>query len=123
MSFVCNYCDNEQVVLSVQKDYIVIESCKCNGIAKRISRFLDGFPSWHRACLEGKDTSIRLILHGSWGWFLETKNKSYFKFVSYTWRHRVRLWIGIDGNMGGGEYTFKKVKFRGRLHNFLNWML
>ena len=66
---------------------------------------------------------VRRVLHGDWGWFLETKNKDVFKFIRYTWRHRIRLWIGINGNMGGGEYIFKRVKFRGRLHNFLNRML
>ena len=65
----------------------------------------------------------RRVLHGDWGWFLETKNKAVFKFIRYTWRHRIRLWIGIDGNMGGGEYTFKRVKFRGRLHRLLNRVL
>ena len=65
----------------------------------------------------------RRVLHGDWGWFLETKNKAAFKFIRYTWRHRIRLLIGIDGNMGSGEYTFKRVKFRGRLHMLLNKVL
>lgn len=66
----------------------------------------------------------KLTLHGDWGWFRETKNKSlYFEFVRYTWRHWIRLKIGIDGYMGRGEWTFKRVKFRGRLHRFLNWIL
>ena len=69
-----------------------------------------------------KPPEPKLVLHGDWGWFLETKNKSHFEFVRYTWRHRIRLWIGLDGKVGR-EWSFKRIKFRGKLHYFLNKVL
>ena len=65
----------------------------------------------------------KLVPYEGWGWFLECKIKSqWFEFVRYTWRHRIRLWIGLNGKIGR-EWVFKRVKFRGRLHRFLNKVL
>jgi len=60
-------------------------------------------------------TKPRLVLRGDSTWFIETKDKSTLIFVAHTWRHHVRLLIGIDGYMGDGEYVFRRgrVRFRG----------
>ncbi len=62
---------------------------------------------------------VRKVLYGDWGWFLESRNKEYFRFLRYTWRHRIRLLIGLNGRIGS-EYAFKNVKFRGKWHKWLN---
>ncbi len=69
-----------------------------------------------------KRKKLKVIRHGDWGWYLETKDKSVFEFLGYTFRHQVRLWIGLNGYMGD-EWIFKGTKFRGRLHHLLNWII
>lgn len=44
-------------------------------------------------------------------------------FIGYTWKHRIRLLIGLDGKLQTGEYSFKRVRHRTRLHRFLNYFL
>ena len=67
-----------------------------------------------------KPEEAKLVLYGDWGWFLVRKRSNpTLQFVGYTWRHRIRLWIGLDGKIGR-EWCFKRVKFRGKLHKFLN---
>jgi hypothetical protein len=66
------------------------------------------------------------ILHGDSWWYRKTGvEEAPIVFIRYTWRHRIRLLIGIDGYMGDGEYVFRRgrVRFRGRLHYFLNHWL
>lgn len=56
-------------------------------------------------------------------WWCETKDKVILRVVCWTWQQKVRGWIGLTGYFGNDEYCFKGVKFRGRLHRFLNWFL
>lgn len=66
---------------------------------------------------------VPAVLRGDWAWvFVDAKNNM-IGLYRYTFRHRLRLLIGITGMFSGGEYVFKRVKFRGRLHRFLNWFL
>jgi len=44
-------------------------------------------------------------------------------FIGYTWRHRLRLLIGLDGKIQNGQYVFKRVSYGSRLHRFLNYFL
>lgn len=60
---------------------------------------------------------IKTKLRGDW---------SYWKgnvFVKYTWRHRIRLLIELNGKMPGGDYVFKRVRYGSRLHRILNYFL
>jgi len=43
--------------------------------------------------------------------------------LGHTLRHRIRLWIGLDGLMHNGDYVFKRVRYGTRLHRLLNWFL
>ncbi len=44
-------------------------------------------------------------------------------FLRYTWKHRIRLAIGLDGHLGGQQYCFRRVHYRSRTHRLLNWLL
>lgn len=72
---------------------------------------------WHKV------PYVPAVLQGDWAWvFVDGKNKMVGHY-RYTFRHRLRLLIGIVGMFDRGEYVFNRVKFRGRLHYFLDWLL
>jgi hypothetical protein len=64
------------------------------------------------------DLTRPLTKRGDWSYW---RGKTIF--VKYTWKHKIRLLIGIQGRMQTGEYVFKRVKYGARFHRFLNHFL
>jgi hypothetical protein len=42
------------------------------------------------------------------------------RFIGYTLRHRLRLLIGVLGQMQTGEYLYRRVRYGSLLHRLLN---
>lgn len=74
-----------------------------------------GVPKWHLEWVE--DHSKPLRMKGDWAYYQGSIH------IGYTWRHRIRLLIGLDGKMQNGQYVFKRVRYGTRFHRFLNYFL
>jgi hypothetical protein len=67
-------------------------------------------------------------LRGDWGYFErhspEARKAGWGPaFRGYTFRHRLRLWIGVVGYLGDGEWSFRGAPYGSLRHRFLNWIL
>ena len=93
-------------------------SCKWCGRNGELPAELSRFNGWrHNA------PYMLAVLRGDWGWVFVNRRGKVIGFKRYTFRHRLRLLIGIVGVFGSGEYVFNRIKFRRRLHYFLDWLL
>jgi len=118
-------CCNRPLALNAQKIYPTIKlEMRMKKLSERHKRrFLATLQPMPGDIIVRSTTQTPEFVLRNGIWWCETKDKAIFRVVCRTWKHKVRCWIGLTGYLGDGEYCFKRVKFRGRLHRFLNWFL